>query len=94
MLIYCPVGASWEGAEPGKSADGNWLFVYTCVTGNAGMKAKSYALKSIAPVIPNEEKAVKKALTNNFLSFFFLLRLALIIIELELSARYMKNYRA
>ena len=71
MLIYCPVGASWEGAEPGKSADGNWLFVYTCVTGNAGMKAKSYALKSIAPVIPNEEKAVKKALTNNFLSFFF-----------------------
>ena len=43
----------------------------TCVTGNAGMKAKSYALKNIAPVIPNEEKAVKKALTYNFLSFFF-----------------------
>lgn len=45
--------------------------LYTCVTGNAGMKAKSYALKSIAPVIPNEEKEVKKALTNNVLSCFF-----------------------
>ena len=47
--------------------------LYTCVTGNAGIKANSYALKSIVPVIPNEEKAVKKALKNNALSclFFF-----------------------
>ena len=68
--------------------------LYTCVTGNAGIKAKSYALKSIVPVIPNEEKAVKKALKNNALiCFFFLLRLALIIIEVELSARYIKNYK-
>lgn len=69
--------------------------LYTCVTGNVGMKAKSYALKSWVSLrwFRMKKRQWKRHWQTTFYAFF-LLRLALIIIEVELSARYITIYRA